>query len=220
MIGQVVTTISNWISTGIEQFGYTGIFVITFLENVIAPIPSEFVFPWAGFLAYQGELNIWLISLSGALGSVAAALILFYLGHKFSGDDPERFVNKYGKYLLISVEDLEKAQKWFDKYGIWTVLFFRIIPLARTLISIPAGFTKMNVIAFTTFTFIGTFIWCLILTYAGYALGQNWDRVQNILSTYENIIYIVLAILLGWYLYTKRDNIKDLFKGTKEKIEN
>src|SRR5690606_13207794 len=110
----------------IIRFGYAGIFAITFIENIIAPIPSEFVFPWAGFLAYQGKLDIWLISLSGALGSLVAALVLYYLGSKFNGPRTRAFVDRYGKYLFISMEDLDKSEAWFNKYGIWTVFLFRM----------------------------------------------------------------------------------------------
>jgi len=207
MLSQLFEPFTAIISHWIVQFGYIGIIAVTFVENIIAPIPSEFVFPWAGFLASQGKLNIWLISLSGAVGSVIAALVLYYLGARFNGVKTRAFVNKYGKYVFISLADLEKAEKWFEKYGVWTVLIFRVIPLGRTVISVPAGFTKMNVFKFIILTFIGTFLWSLILTYAGYILGENWTIVSDFISKYEHlVIYAILLSALA-FLYWKRKHL-------------
>ncbi len=121
MLSEILEPLTTVLSDLIVKFGYGGIFAVTFIENIIAPIPSEFVFPWAGFLAYQGKLDIWLISLSGALGSLIAALVLYYLGSKFNGPKTPAIVDKYGKYLIISLEDLNKSEKCFEKYGVWTV---------------------------------------------------------------------------------------------------
>lgn len=199
-----ISVISDWI----VRFGYWGIIIVTFIENIIAPIPSEFVFPWAGFLASQGKLNIWLISFAGAIGSLAAALVLYYLGSKFNGPKTRQFVDRYGKYVFISLSDLEKAEGWFEKYGSWTVLIFRIIPLGRTVISVPAGFVKMNVFKFSALTFIGTFIWSLMLTYAGFVLGENWDKVSKFLEEYQHlVIYAIAASAIGfiaWKIIGKR----------------
>lgn len=210
--------LTDIISDIIVRFNYWGIFAITFIENIIAPIPSEFVFPWAGFLAYQGQLNIWLISLSGAFGSLAAALVLYYLGARFNGPKTREFVNKYGKYLFVSYDDLEKSEQWFNKYGIWTVFLFRMVPLGRTIVSIPAGFVKMNVVTFSVLTFAGTFIWCLILTYAGYLLGENWGAVEEFSSQYQKLIVVI--ILLGGvaFLYFRRERIIETLKELKSLI--
>lgn len=190
-----ITVISDWI----VRFGYLGIVAITFIENIIAPIPSEFVFPWAGFLASQGKMNVWMIALAGAIGSVIAALVLYYLGSKFNGPKTRQFVDKYGKYVFISLNDLEKAEGWFEKYGAWTVLIFRVVPLGRTVISVPAGFVKMNVFTFSILTFVGTFLWSLILTYAGFLLGENWDSVAKLIGEYEHlVIYAIIAATLGF----------------------
>src|SRR3990167_9103326 len=202
MLSELFSPLIFLISDWIIRFGYAGIIIVTFIENIIAPIPSEFVFPWAGFLASQGKLNIWLISLSGAFGSVVAALVLYYLGSKFNGPKTRQFINRYGKYIFISLEDIEKAEKWFEKYGPLTVLIFRVVPLGRTLISVPAGFVKMNVFTFSAFTFIGTFVWSLILTYAGFALGENWDAVAKFLDKYQHLVIYAIIIgmigLVGW----------------------
>jgi len=210
MLSELFAPFISLISDSIVRFGYAGIIIVTFIENIIAPIPSEFVFPWAGFLASQGKLNIWLISLSGAFGSVVAALVLYYLGSKFNGPKTRQFINRYGKYIFISLEDLEKAEKWFEKYGPLTVLIFRVVPLGRTLISVPAGFVKMNIFTFSAFTFLGTFIWSLILTYAGFALGENWDIVSKFLDKYQHLVIYAIAIAIigfgAWKIIAGRQN--------------
>lgn len=218
MLSEILEPLVQFFSDLIVRFGYAGIFAITFIENIIAPIPSEFVFPWAGFLAYQGKLDIFLISLSGALGSLAAALVLYYLGSKFNGPRTRAFVEKYGKYIFISIDDLNKAEGWFEKYGVWTVLIFRVVPLGRTLISIPAGFVKMDVFTFSLFTFVGTFVWCFILTYAGYLLGENWSAVTEFSSEYENVIVILILLAFLGFLYLKRQQVTAALVSLKERL--
>lgn len=219
MLTEILEPLTQVLSDLIIKFGYIGIFAVTFIENIIAPIPSEFVFPWAGFLAYQGQMNIWLVSLSGGLGSLAAALVLYYLGAKFNGPKTRAFVDKYGKYLFISLSDLEQSEKWFEKYGVWTVLIFRMVPLGRTLISIPAGFVKMNVITFSVLTFVGTTVWCFILTYAGYLLGENWSAVSDFTSNYEHVILGLIVLCGIAFLYFKRQSIAETFNALRGKTK-
>jgi membrane protein DedA with SNARE-associated domain len=209
MLSELFSPFIEIINYLILKFSYVGIALVTVIENIIAPIPSEFVFPWAGFLAYQGKLNVFLIALSGAVGSVIAAAILYKLGSLFNGVKTREFVNKYGKLLFIKLEDLERAEKWFEKYGIWTVFIFRFIPIGRSIVSIPAGFVKMNFAKFIILTFAGTFIWSFILTYAGYVLGENWTLVSELTKKYEKlIIFIVLFLLFAFFLYKIRVKLK------------
>ena len=125
---------------------------------------------------------------------------------------------KYGKYLFIQEDDIEKAEGWFKKYGVWTVLIFRLVPLGRTVISVPAGFIKMNIWTFSLLTFVGTFVWCFILTYLGYVLGENWHDIEDYNSSYQKIV-IVLIILAGLaFLYWKRNEIIAMLKSIKASI--
>lgn len=218
MLSEFLSPLIDYLSNLIVQFGYAGIFAVTFIENIIAPIPSEFVFPWAGFLASQGKLSLFLIAFSGALGSLAAALVLYYLGRSMSGDKSRKFVAKYGKYLFVKEEDLEKAEGWFKNYGVWTVLIFRLIPLGRTIISVPAGFIKMNIWEFSLLTFIGTFAWCFILAYLGFVLGENWEVILDFTSSYEKIVILGIAAMGITFLYWRRrtilKTIKNLFSNS------
>lgn len=219
MLSELLSNASIFLSDLIATFGYTGIFIATFIENIIAPIPSEFIFPLAGYLASQGKMNIWLISLAGGLGSLLAALLLYFIGSKFNTERSRHFVDKWGKYIFVSLQDIEKAEKWFTKYGVWTILIFRLVPLGRTVVSIPAGFTKMNIMTFSILTFIGTFLWCFILTYLGFLMVENWKTISNILSEYEHIV--IYAIILGiiGFLYIKRKQLAETFRMIIEKLQ-
>jgi membrane protein DedA with SNARE-associated domain len=218
MLSEFLNPLIGYLSDLIVKFGYAGIFAVTFIENIIAPIPSEFLFPWAGFLASKGDLNIFLIAFSGALGSLVAALVLYYLGHKMSGDKSRKFVAKYGKYLFIKEEDIERAENWFKDYGVWTVFLFRLVPLGRTIISIPAGFIKMNVWTFSLLTFAGTFIWCFILTYLGFVLGENWEVIAEYSSEYEKVVILLIIITGVSFVYWKRKEILNTIKNISSKI--
>ena len=216
MLSDLFSGLSDIISHLILTFNYAGIFFLAFIENVISPIPSEFIFPWAGFLASEGKINFWGIVLAGAVGATVAAWLLYYLGSKFNGPKTRLFVDKYGKYLLIKLSDLEKAEKWFEKYGVWTVFIFRFVPLGRSIISIPAGFVKINFWKFTILTFAGTFIWSAILTYAGYQLGENWTIVVGFLNKYQELVIILIILGVIGFLYLKRKDLIDLIKGSKK----
>lgn len=220
MISEILEPTAAIMSDIIIKLGYFGIFLVAFIENIIAPIPSEFVFPWAGFLASRGDMNIVLISLAGALGSVAAALILYYLGYKSSGEGPRKFIDKYGKYFFMNNAELDKAQEWFRKYGIWAVLLFRMMPIGRTIISIPAGFIKMNIWTFTFLTFIGTFVWCFILTYAGYVLGENWESIRDITKGYEHAVLYACIVAVVLFLYVKRKDIPFIGENFRNQQNN
>jgi membrane protein DedA with SNARE-associated domain len=213
MLSELLTPLISYLEKLIIDFGYAGIFAVTFIENIIAPIPSEFLFPLAGNLAYKGELNLFLISFAGAMGSVVAALVLYYLGYKMSGDKSRKFAAKYGKYLFIKEEDLEKAEGWFKQYGVWTVFIFRLIPLGRTVISVPAGFIKMNVWTFTILSFAGSFLWCFILTYLGFVWGENWEQIRDASAKYDDAIKILIVLLGLAFLYWKRKDILDFIKS-------
>lgn len=215
LFSSLITLLNETINT----LGYLGIFLVTFIENVIPPIPSEFVFPSAGYLASQGRFNIFLVALAGALGSLAAALILYYIGYKSAQDHSRQFINKYSRVFFIKPEEIDNAEKWFKKYGVWTVFFLRMMPLGRTIISIPAGFIKMNIWLFTVLTFVGTYLWCFILTYLGFALGENYDVISRYASEYEQIVKIGLILAAIAFVYFKRNDIMQTAKVILNKIK-
>ncbi|WP_096271072.1 DedA family protein [Paucisalibacillus globulus] len=186
----------EWVTNIMEQFGYLGIFFMMALENVFPPIPSEIVLPFSGFMTTNSELTVTGVIITATSGSVLGAIILYGIGLLIDVERLEKIVDKWGHIIRIKKEDIHKADSWFDKYGYWTVLFCRMIPLIRSLISIPAGMSNMNFTLFLTFTLIGTLIWNIILIMIGVTLGENWDSILGFMDMYSNITYAVIAVAI------------------------
>ena len=175
----------------ISSTGYAGIFLLMALESMITPVPSELVMPFAGFLASTGQLDLGLVVLAGAFGSLLGSLISYYAGMLLG----RPLLLKYGRYLLLRESHLVITEQWFKMHGSKAIFIGRLIPVVRHLISIPAGFARMNLLKFSVFTFAGALLWCSILVYSGMVLKQNW---QLILSYTEIIdIFIAVAIVAG-----------------------
>ncbi|WP_408009858.1 DedA family protein [Pseudalkalibacillus sp. A8] len=199
----------NWITSFMEQYGYFGIFVMMALENIFPPIPSEVILPFGGFLTTYSTLSMPYVILSATAGSVSGALILYQLGLFLDVARLERIIHRWGNLLRIKKSDIRKADKWFDDYGYWTVLFCRMIPLIRSLISIPAGMSNMKFKLFLLFTTIGTLIWNILLVLIGSALGHSWEKILKFMDIYSSIIYIIIATGLLFFitsLIKKRKN--------------
>lgn len=198
----------NWVTEIMEQFGYLGVFLMMALENVFPPIPSEIVLPFGGFLTTYTELTIVGIVIAATLGSIIGAIILYGIGMLLDVERLEKIVDRWGHILRIKKEDVHKADAWFDKYGYWTVLFCRMIPLIRSLISIPAGMSNMKFSLFLFFTTIGTLLWNIILITIGVLLGENWQDILGFMDVYSNIIYLLIVIgfvvFVIWFIKRKR----------------
>ncbi len=187
-----------------EEYGYIGIALIIALENVFPPIPSEIVLPFGGFMTTNSSLTVIGVIIAATIGSVAGAVILYGIGRALDVARLEKIIDRWGHILRIKKEDVHRADAWFDKYGYWTVLFCRMIPLVRSLISIPAGMSNMKFGLFLLFTTIGTVIWNTILVTVGAALGENWHSITNFMDIYSNIAYAVIAVagicLIIWFV--------------------
>jgi len=191
----MVLTIVEFITQLISSWGYAGIFVMMTLESALIPIPSEVVIPFAGFLAYMGEMNVWLIVLVSSLANLTGSIIAYYIG-KYLG---RGFVERYGKYVLLNLGHLELIERWFSKYGNLTVLFSRMLPLIRTYNALPAGMGKMNFPKFCLYTFIGSIPWNTALVFVGYVLKQNWNLLEKY-SLYIDILAVFAAAAVIYYL--------------------
>lgn len=194
----------NWITDIMSQYGYIGIFLLIMLENIFPPIPSEVILTFGGYMTTQTSMTPIGVILVSTGGSVAGAVILYGIGLLLDVERLEKIVDRWGRVLRLTKKDIHKADAWFDKYGIWTVLFCRLIPLIRSLISIPAGMSNMKFGLFLLFTTIGTLIWNTILVSVGAAVGDNWESIVGVMDVYSNIVYVLivlagLAIIL-WYL--------------------
>lgn len=191
----------QWITHFMEQHGYLGIALLIFLENIFPPIPSEIILTFGGFMTTKSDLGFIGVTITSTLGSVIGAIVLYGIGAWIGKQNLYRFINRYGKFLRVKTRDIDRTINWFEKYGYWTIFFCRFVPLLRSLISIPAGLTRMNIPLFILFTTIGTLIWNTVLIYLGQAVGGNWHAIVYYMDIYSKIIYfvlIVLAILIIW----------------------
>ncbi|MBW4837870.1 MAG: DedA family protein [Paenibacillaceae bacterium] len=184
----------NWITDFMEQFGYFGVFLLIALENVFPPIPSEVILTFGGFMTTYTRMTPVGVIVFSTLGSVLGAVILYGIGYLVNVDRLEGWIARYGRFLRLKKEDLRRADAWFDRYGYWTVLFCRMIPLIRSLISIPAGISKMKFGLFLLFTTIGTLIWNVALVLLGAAVGGSWEEIVAFMDVYSNIAYAVIAL--------------------------
>ncbi|UXV34750.1 DedA family protein [Staphylococcus sp. IVB6181] len=180
----------------IDQFGYLGVFLLIALENIFPPIPSELILTFSGFLTLHSDMNVVGVIIASTLGSVAGAIVLYYVGRLLSVERLQKLVNgKVGKILRFKASDIEKADDWFDTHGNKVVFFARFIPVIRSLISIPAGTTGMRLIPFLIFTTLGTLIWNTVLVILGHQAGSAWPKISAAFDSFSSIVLIVLVIL-------------------------
>lgn len=196
----------QWITEIMSDYGYFGIFLLIMLENVFPPIPSEVILTVGGFMTTTTTMTIPGVIAASTAGSVFGAIILYGIGLLLDVERLEKIVDKYGRILRVKKADIHRADAWFDRYGIWTVFFGRLIPLVRSLISIPAGMSNMKFWLFLTFTTLGTLLWNTVLVYVGEAVGDNREAILEQLDVFSNIVYAVI-VLVGlaaiWY-YVKK----------------
>ncbi len=184
----IVEFISDLIVSLISSFGYAGIFFAMAAESACIPFPSEIIMPFSGFVVSNGGLDLWGITLAGALGNLFGSVVAYLVGLK--GGRP--FLEKYGKYILLSKKKLVLADNWFEKHGDRAVLISRLLPVIRTYISLPAGIARMEFGKFALYTFAGSLPWCLALGYLGVLLGPKWDS----LKTWFHILYALIILFI------------------------
>jgi membrane protein DedA with SNARE-associated domain len=184
----------EWIINTMNSLGYLGIGILMFLENLFPPIPSELIMPLAGFTASQGKMDIFLAIAAGTIGTIFGAIPWYYAGFVLGEQRLVSLVNRYGKWFGISGDDISKSTRWFDRHGLKAVLFCRLVPGVRTLISIPAGISKMSLLPFLLYSTIGTIAWVSLLTYAGYVLGANYKLVDTYIDPISKIVLAILVI--------------------------
>lgn len=195
--------LTEWIISIMEQLGYLGIALLMFLDNVFPPIPSEIIMPSAGYSASQGELLFVGVVVAGCFGSLLAAALLYWVGYKFEHDAIFRFVDRYGKYLFLKSADVKKSLDWFEKYGHRIVFAGRMIPAVRSLISIPAGMSRMPFWKFMFYSSLGTIIWTTFLAAVGFYFGENQALMQKIFSQVGYVIIAIVIAIIGWILYRR-----------------
>ena len=189
---------ASWIESIVGATGVFGIALLMLLENVFPPIPSELIMPLAGYTAAQGEANIVLVIIAGAIGSLAGAFFWYQIGYWVGEERLKRLADRYGRWMTVSRGDIDKADDWFDRHGHKAVLIGRVIPTVRTLISVPAGLSEMSWKRFLVYSGIGTAVWTTALALLGYGLGS---RYQDVGAWIDPISLGIIAIIVAYYLY-------------------
>jgi membrane protein DedA with SNARE-associated domain len=184
--------VTGWIEYLIEAFGALGVALLMTLENLFPPIPSEFILPFAGFLVGRGELGFLPALVASTAGSLSGALILYALG-RWGG---RNLILRYGRFLRVKEADLDRAEGWFDKYDQWVILFGRMVPGVRSVVSIPAGMLRTPFLQFVLLTTAGSAAWNALLLGAGWYLGENWQQIQGIVGSVSNFVLILVAVAL------------------------
>ncbi|HVO78148.1 MAG TPA: DedA family protein [Methanomassiliicoccales archaeon] len=198
IISWAIGVVKDFIAAG----GLLGIFLLMTLESMCLPVPSEIVLTFGGWLAFDGVLDFWGVALAGTAGCLFGSLIAYWIGDRGG----RALVHRYGKALHLNEDSMESAEKWFNKHGDLAVFGSRLLPVIRTFISLPAGYGKMNLTRFTVLTLVGSFIWCVVLTYAGFILGANWESISQFTAPITIVVVLVTVAVLVWYFmfYKKR----------------
>lgn len=199
--------IIDWIVNLMETLGAPGVGIAILLENLFPPIPSEVVLPLAGFTVAQGSPNWLAVFIWSVVGSVVGAYVLYGIGAWLGLERLRRIADWM---WLVKASDVDAAMNFFNKYGRPSIFFGRLIPGVRSLISIPAGLDRMNLLVFGLWTFLGSAIWNAILIYLGYVLGANWEKATGYVDAYSKVIYVVLLlIILGFLVFFVRRALRE-----------
>ncbi|MDC3168966.1 DedA family protein [Prochlorococcus sp. AH-716-E17] len=199
----LLSSIPEYISKAVETnsiIAYITICLAMFLENIIPPIPSEIIMPLGGFFVYQQKLNFYILVFWGVFGTILGSMPWYYLGKLVNEKRISNFLDKRGKYIGITSNDLVKSRRWFDKYGVSLVFWGRLVPGIRTLISVPAGMELMPLRKFLIWTSLGSLIWVSILTYAGFLFGENYPIIETYLDQIKDIVKPILILILVYVL--------------------
>jgi membrane protein DedA with SNARE-associated domain len=192
--------LTGWVASVIESLGEVGVGLLVALENIVPPIPSEIVLSMAGYLASEGRVNLILVFVAATAGSVLGALALYWLGYALGEERLRRWLDRIP---LVDADDLDQADRWFERHAKAAVLFGRCAPVVRSLISIPAGANHMPLVQFTVFTTIGSGVWNALFVGGGYALGSRWQNVEKYSHWFDYAIYALLIVGIGSWVVKK-----------------
>jgi membrane protein DedA with SNARE-associated domain len=194
---QILVLLSGFVIRIISGLGYGGIVLAMAIESACIPLPSEVIMPFSGYLVSQGRFSLWGVSVAGALGCTLGSAVAYAAGAY--GGRP--FILKYGRYVLITPHELDRADRWFARYGIMATFISRLLPVIRTFISLPAGIARIPFGRFLLYAFLGSLPWSWALAYVGMLLGENWDRVGGVLHSLDIVIVIGLGVGAAWFLW-------------------
>jgi membrane protein DedA with SNARE-associated domain len=204
----------EWITSTVRTLGYAGVALLTFVENLFPPVPSELVIPLAGFVAAKGDLTLWGVIAAGAIGSLAGATAWYEVGRRVGERRLRAWAQRHGRWLTIDAADIDRAQQWFRRHGAAAVFIGRLVPGVRTFVSLPAGFAGMPLGRFLLYSTAGTLVWTAALAYAGVVLQANFTVVSDYIDAATNVLLIGLGVLLA-RRYLRCFNVKRS-KASKE----
>lgn len=200
-------SLAQWTVEVVYYFGYSGVAVLMLLSNLFLPIPSELVLPFAGFLVGRGFFSFPVLMLAATVGSLVGALAVYAPAHRLGEDPARRFIKRYGRFVLLSESDLDKASGWFEQHGGRAVLLGRLVPGVGAMISVPAGIERMPLRGFLIYTLIGNGIWNGMFIALGWALSSQWGLVREYTSLIEYAVLAVVAVVIlrfAWRRLRKR----------------
>jgi membrane protein DedA with SNARE-associated domain len=195
---------NDWVIRLIEQSGYLGVGFLMFLETVFPPIPSEVIMPVAGMAAAEGKLNYWFVVASGTAGAMLGNIVWYLAARALGVNRLEPIISRHGRWVTMTWPEVERAQVWFRRNGVFFVFLGRLLPTVRSLVSIPAGLLKMRFKTFFFASTIGTLGWTALLATAGFKLRENFSEVDQYVGTASNAIIAVLVAGYIWRLWTHR----------------
>lgn len=195
--------LTGWVTDVIESLGYWGLGFLVALENIFPPIPSEIILPLAGFLTGQGRMNYVLAVIAATIGSIVGALALYAVGYYFGERRVRWMIVHWGKWLGFKEEDVDKADEWFDRFGGIAVMTGRLMPIVRSLISIPAGLRRMPLTRFAIYTTIGSLAWNSVLIGAGWILGENWEEVEHYVAYLQYVVIAAVLVIGAWWIWIR-----------------
>lgn len=198
VIEWLIEELGRFVIATISMFGYTGIVITMAIESACIPLPSEIIMPFSGYLVSTGQFSMLGVTLAGAVGNVLGSLVAYYGG--LWGGRP--FVERYGRYFLVSQHDVELADRWFAKHGEAAVLIGRLLPVVRTFISLPAGIAGMDIKKFVFYSFVGAVPFCYALAYVGLKMGEHWNQLRKYFHDADLVIGLFLAVGFGYFVWS------------------
>jgi len=205
MSGKILAFLAQFIISVISSTGYTGVSLLMAIESACIPLPSEVIMPFAGYLVELGRLHLFWVATAGAIGCNLGSAVAYWVGA--IGGRP--FVERYGRFVLLSTHDLDRAERFFERYGGITVFLGRLLPVIRTFIALPAGMARMRQLRFHIYTFLGSWPWCFVLAYVGLRLGRAWDtnpEFKAAFHRYQLGVEIVVLFGLAWFVWSHWKN--------------
>jgi len=196
MVARILEAIAGFVIFVISSMGLPGIVLLMGIESACIPLPSEVIMPFSGYLVHKGVHTLWGVSLAGALGCVVGSIPAYYLG--MYGGRP--LIERYGRYVLMSRQDLDMADRWFARHGEAIVFIARLLPVIRTFIAFPAGVARMDMRRFILYTFAGSLPWCLGLAYIGMVMGENWPTLREYFHRFDLVIGAAIVAGVVWYV--------------------